>query len=197
MRPLHPGDLSPLPHRSTLAGRAVLPEHALAALTLLDVDDCDLRFWDNEAPILDGSALPIVRGLLRAGIAGPRLRAGLRVAVTIGGASVAWQGGLAPALARTFVSARFAGAARATWPGATPGCALVLGDPPVSSRYGGRPRLPNEPATHKLLDLLGDLGAWRARGRLVGQLCSSSPSHVDNPGTIARALDEGELRWTA
>jgi len=191
MRPLRPEDLAPLPHRSTLAGRVTLPEHALAALVLLDIDDCDLRFRGGEAPILDGSALPFVRALRSAGIAGPAARDELSVEVEVGGVTVRWSGGLRPAPARTFIDAGYATGRRDLWPGARPGCALVLRE--GAALHGGRPRMPDEPAWHKLLDLLGDLGSWRARGRLRGCLRTREPSHVSNPGWIRRAEADGQL----
>lgn len=193
MEPLGPEQLAPLPHRSTLDGRAALPEHALAALLMLDVDDADLRFLHGEAPVLDGSALPFVEALLAAGIEGPAARRELEVRVVTGSSTVHWTGGLYPAPARTFIDAAFAAGRRHLFPGARPGCALVLRD--GRSLHGGRPRLPDEPAWHKLLDLLGDLGCWRARGRLTGSLVIRDPSHATNPGHITRALVEGRLRW--
>jgi UDP-3-O-[3-hydroxymyristoyl] N-acetylglucosamine deacetylase len=194
-RPLGPDDLAPLPHRSTLAGRAVLPEHVLAALVMLDVDDCDLRFVDGEAPILDGSAAPWVAALRAAGIRGPSTRPGLSVSVDVGRLRIGWRGGWGPAPARTFIAASYAASTRALFPGARPGCALVLRD--GGALYGGRPRLPDEPATHKLVDLLGDLGCWRARGRLHGHLRAADPSHASNPRVIRSALDSGRLRFEA
>ena len=188
MRPLGPGDLAPLPHRSTLGDRVALPEHALAALLMLDVDDCDLRFIGGEAPILDGSALPWVEALRAAGVEGPPPGGGLEVRV----GPARWTGGTRPAAARTFIDADFARSHRDLFPGARPGCALVLRD--GAALYGGRPRLPDEPAWHKLLDLLGDLGPWRARGRLSGVLEVDGASHESNPGHITRALAAGRLR---
>jgi UDP-3-O-acyl-N-acetylglucosamine deacetylase len=188
MRPLTPDQLAPLPHRSTLEGRVALPEHALAALVLLDVDDCDLRFAHGEAPVLDGSALPFVRALRSAGIEGPPPRSGLEVRV----GAATWIGGTRPAAARTFVDADFAARHRHLFPGARPGCALVLRD--GAALYGGRPRLPDEGSWHKLLDLLGDLGPWRARRRLTGVLAVDEASHSINPGHITRALAAGQLR---
>ena len=192
MAPLGPDDLAPLPHRSTLRGRVQLPEHVLAALVLLDVDDCDLRFHDGEAPVLDGSARPFVRALQAAGVVGPRTDHALRVEVSARGATVAWPGG-DPGGARRFVELGDARRLAGLFPGARPGCALVLNG--SSSRYGGRPRLAAEPTWHKLLDLLGDLGPWRARGRLVGRLRVDEPSHRSNPAAIERALAAGRLRW--
>lgn len=43
-------------------------EHVLAALAGLGIDNCQIDLDGPEAPILDGSALPIVRALLQAGI---------------------------------------------------------------------------------------------------------------------------------
>ena len=194
MRPLAPADLAPLPHRSTLLGRAVLPEHLLAALVMLDIDDCDVRFEAGEAPILDGSARPFVQALRSAGIVGPPPRHDLRVEVSVRGVTVTWRGATGPAAARTFTELADVRRSASLFPGARPGCALVLAG--SSSRYGGRPRLPHEPAWHKLLDVLGDLGPWRARGRLSGRLALRDPSHVGNPAAIERALRDGDLVWS-
>jgi len=199
--PLEPAHLSPQPRRSTLHNeqqdvRAQLPEHILAALVILDVDDCTIRFHGGEAPVLDGSALPFLRGLLAAGIAGPRRPAEIQVEVTYNGLRVSWHGSTQAARARTFISledARAFGGIR-QFPGARPGCALVLGGQ-NASRYGGRPRLRAEPAWHKLLDLLGDLGPYRARGRLDGSLQALEPSHATNPALINQALSEGQLAY--
>jgi len=198
---LEPQHLCPRPRRSTLFDKptgclAQVPEHILAALVMLDVDDCTVRFRNGEAPLLDGSALPFVRGLQAAGIAGPRRPWTLRVEVHWQGRDVCWWGGTTPARARTFISAQEARKAGGlgSFPGARPGCALVFGRQ-HSSRYGGRPRLRDEPAWHKLADLLGDLGAHRARGRLTGLLQATAPSHSSNPELIEQALSTGSLRY--
>lgn len=44
------------------------PEHLLASLFALGVDNARLLLWGPEVPILDGSALPFARALLEAGI---------------------------------------------------------------------------------------------------------------------------------
>jgi len=199
--PLGPAHLSPQPRRSSLHNeqqnlRAQLPEHILAALLLLDVDDCTIRFHDGEAPVLDGSALPFLRGLLAAGISGPRRPAEIQVEVTYNGLQACWLGSTRAARARTFINLEeareFGGIAGV--PGARPGCALVLGGQ-NASRYGGRPRLQSEPTWHKLLDLLGDLGPYRARGRITGALQAVQPSHATNPALIEQALSEGRISY--
>ncbi len=43
-------------------------EHVLSALTGAGVDNADILVWGPEPPIMDGSAMPFVRALLRAGI---------------------------------------------------------------------------------------------------------------------------------
>jgi UDP-3-O-acyl-N-acetylglucosamine deacetylase len=52
-----------------------------------------------------------------------------------------------------------------------------------------------EPLAHKLLDLIGDLGPWRARGRVVGTLEVEAPSHRRNRDAIEAAFTAGTLRW--
>jgi len=198
--PLLATQLEPQPQHSRLRspeGDCVeLPEHIFAALVMLDVDDCTIGFHGGEAPLLDGSALPFVRGLLQAGICGRPARRGLRVEVAWRGRLVCWNGGTRPSRARTFIDvdhARELGGTR-YYPGARPGCALVFGRQ-GASRYGGRPRLPDEPAWHKLLDVLGDLGPYRAHGRLNGTMRLSDPSHLTNPAAIEEALAEARIGY--
>jgi UDP-3-O-acyl-N-acetylglucosamine deacetylase len=193
-------------------GRVVtLPEHLLAALLLLDVDDCEIR-WEAlgpdgaggaETPILDGSAGDFVRAIRAAGVtgAGRRAPAPLAVSISWGGRAISWSAsdGPWPCRARTFIGLPQGRAALGAglFPGARPGCAVVLGENGASARWGGRPRLPDEPLVHKLLDLLGDLGPWRARGRLSGELHVAAPSHHTNGASIAAAIASGRLRWLA
>ena len=63
-----------------------MPEHLLAALSALGVDDAVAELEGEEVPILDGSALPWCRLILGAGIAetaAPRSRLRLREAVEL------------------------------------------------------------------------------------------------------------------
>ena len=191
---LAPDQLRPLPRRSRLVADSdslLLPEHLLAALVLADVDDVTIDVRGGEVPLLDGSARPFAQALLHAGLDAPRSR--LTVTVVWGGTSVSWTGGFAPALARTFIDADTARASRALFPGARPGVALVIDDGARLLGARGR-RLPNEPAWHKLLDLLGDLGPFRAMGPLHGALCADQPSHDRNPALIRAALATGAIR---
>lgn len=199
--PLQPVHLRPEERRSTLYSEdcemlAQLPEHILAALVVLDVDDCMLRFHQGEAPVLDGSALPFLRGLIAAGLTGQGTHHRLRLELLWRGQQLVWNGGKTVARARTFLSVAEARALGGLdfFPGARPGCAVLL-DEKGRSRYGGRPRLANELAWHKMLDLLGDLGPFRARGRLTGQLYAQNPGHQRNPMTIKTALESGTLQW--
>lgn len=192
LHPLRPDHLAPLPHRSRLrAGDdvATLPEHALAALVLLDIDGIDILFEGGEAPVGDGSAWAFVRAMRCAGLTGAA--ASELVVSTEDGR---WRPGTAIARARTFVRREDASRLRPLFPGARPGAAVVLdGD---GALYGGRPRCVDEPAAHKLLDLLGDLGPWRATGPLSGHLHVLAPTHVNNPDAIRRAFERGDLRRT-
>ncbi|MEE2829168.1 MAG: UDP-3-O-acyl-N-acetylglucosamine deacetylase [Myxococcota bacterium] len=197
--PLNPEHRIPRPRRSALraGGEVQVCEHLLAALLLADIDDCDIRFHQPEAPILDGSARPWLRAFRLAGFSGRRREIRLRVGVSFEGSRVHWTGDTAPAAARTFLTAREGSALHkeGLFPGARPGCALVLDDGYRAARYGGRPRLPDEPAWHKLLDLLGDLGPWRARGRLEGELQVDRPGHEANGAVILSAFEAGRLAF--
>ena len=193
---LGPHHLAPLPRRSRLVhgtDALLLPEHVLAALGMADVDDVELDVRGGEVPLVDGSALPFAKGLVLAGLDAPTT--GLRVEVTWRGHTVTWDGGFGPARARTFIDGPAARAARTAglFPGARPHSALVLDG--EARLLGGRGRrLVHEPAWHKLLDLLGDLGPWRAQGRLEGRLVAHEPSHDRNAALIEAALSRGALR---
>lgn len=199
--PLEPAHLRPQARRSSLHSEEYgmlvqLPEHILAALVILDVDDCTLRFHQGEAPVLDGSALPFLRGLLAAGLTARRSHHRLHLELSWRGHQLLWEGGTSVARARTFLSIADARAlgGLSFFPGARPGCALVI-DEEGASRYGGRPRLAQELAWHKMLDLVGDLGPFRARGRLTGRLYARNPGHEQNPTIIREALEKGDLHW--
>jgi UDP-3-O-[3-hydroxymyristoyl] N-acetylglucosamine deacetylase len=201
--------------RSALSGRgrAELCEHLLAALLIADIDDCDIRFHQGEAPILDGSARPWLAAIRHAGVLGRRGTAALKVGVRYGGHELLWTAGAHEGAgrqstagrlrggdigsARTFIHQNEGAALRRSglFLGARPGCALVLAQRGTSALYGGRPRLPNEPLGHKLLDVLGDLAPWRARGRLQGELWLDDPGHAVNGSAIAKALRDRRLTF--
>ena len=50
---------------------------------------------------------------------------------------------------------------------------------------------PDEPARHKLLDLMGDL--YVHGGPPLGRIRVTRPGHASNAGALRRALDEGVL----
>ena len=169
-------------------------EHLLAALLAAPVDNVLVELDGPELPGLDGSALPWVQVLRRAGAAEQAApRRALRLSRVV---SLAWGGGslraepaesgleldytldysaqglppqrvqarfpgtdfaaeLAPA--RTFVLAAEARELQAAGlgRGATPENTVVL-EPGYRPAHGSL-RFPDEPARHKMLDLLGDL----------------------------------------
>lgn len=105
-----------------------------------------------------------------------------------------WQGDasdfrLRVAGARTFVLARdvgelvAAGLARHI----DPESVVVLA--PDSVLHAGRPFSPDEPARHKLLDLVGDLYTWG--GPPLGRLRAVRPGHAANAAAVRRARAEG------
>ncbi len=171
-------------------------EHVLAACFLQDLDDVDILFEGGEAPILDGSAGPYLRAIRHAGIAGEPRPHGLRLSITWQRHTVSWPGDTQPERARTFIDLSDGAQLLSSglFRGARPDCALVF-DSTGSSRYGARPRFPKEPAWHKLLDLMGDLGPYRAQGRLEGDLHVKNPAHQSNGVSIQSALADGRLRW--
>ncbi len=62
---------------------------------------------------------------------------------------------------------------------------------PDAVHHAGRPFTPDEPARHKLLDLIGDL--YLHGGPAVGRLRAIRPGHASNDRAIRRALQEGIL----
>ena len=189
-------------------GSARLCEHVLAALLLADIDDVRIDFEAAEPPFLDGSALPFLKAIRTAGLVGkprPGRAPELVVSICWRGRQTSWSraelDAQRPAAARTFFHQSEIAEARRTrrFRGAVPGCSLVLGGTPQSAQrpsalYGGRPRLRDEPLEHKLLDLLGDLAPYRARGPLAGHIHVDEPSHLRNREQIATAWAKGELR---
>jgi UDP-3-O-[3-hydroxymyristoyl] N-acetylglucosamine deacetylase len=62
---------------------------------------------------------------------------------------------------------------------------------PEAIHHAGRPFSPDEPARHKLLDLIGDL--YLHGGPPVGRLSVVRPGHAANARAIAEALAQGVL----
>jgi UDP-3-O-[3-hydroxymyristoyl] N-acetylglucosamine deacetylase len=62
---------------------------------------------------------------------------------------------------------------------------------PDAVHHARRPFTPDEPARHKLLDLMGDL--YLHGGPAVGRLRAIRPGHASNDRAIRRAIDEGIL----
>jgi UDP-3-O-[3-hydroxymyristoyl] N-acetylglucosamine deacetylase len=62
---------------------------------------------------------------------------------------------------------------------------------PDAVHHAGRPFSPDEPARHKLLDLLGDL--YLRGGPPLGRLRAIRPGHASNDRAIRRAIEEGVL----
>jgi UDP-3-O-[3-hydroxymyristoyl] N-acetylglucosamine deacetylase len=70
-----------------------------------------------------------------------------------------------------------------------PSSVVVLA--PDSILSSGREVLPDEPARHKLLDLLGDL--YLHAGPPLGHLRATRPGHASNARALRRAVEEGIL----
>ena len=193
---LSPAHAAPLPHRARLRAEGdelVLPEHLLAALVIADLDDVAIEVPGGEVPILDGSGLPFAQALRHAGCRADS--AALDVSVTFEGRTARWTGGWRPTQARTFIDLGAARAQRALFRGADASTALVRDGAHRALGARGH-RLSHEPAWHKLLDLLGDLGPWRALGPLRGRIHARNPSHDRTPDQIRRWLADGSLRHT-
>jgi UDP-3-O-[3-hydroxymyristoyl] N-acetylglucosamine deacetylase len=72
---------------------------------------------------------------------------------------------------------------------ADPASVVVLASDAVLS--SGRPFAPDEPARHKLLDLIGDL--YLHGGPPLGSFHGVRPGHASNARAIRRALEDGVL----
>jgi len=70
-----------------------------------------------------------------------------------------------------------------------PACVVVIA--PDAILHAGRPFTADEPARHKLLDLLGDL--YLRGGPPVGRLLAVRPGHAANARFLQRAIDDGVL----
>jgi UDP-3-O-[3-hydroxymyristoyl] N-acetylglucosamine deacetylase len=62
---------------------------------------------------------------------------------------------------------------------------------PDAIHHAGRPFAPDEPARHKLLDLLGDL--YLKGGPPLGRLIAHRPGHASNARALSRAIEDGAL----
>jgi UDP-3-O-[3-hydroxymyristoyl] N-acetylglucosamine deacetylase len=62
---------------------------------------------------------------------------------------------------------------------------------PDAIHHAGRPFSPDEPARHKLLDLVGDLYLYG--GPPLGRVCALRPGHAANTRAILQARDDGVL----
>ncbi len=91
--------------------------------------------------------------------------------------------------ARTFVLARDIGelAAAGLARHVDPGSVVVLA--PDATLHAGRPFSADEPARHKLLDLVGDLYTWG--GPPLGRVRAVRPGHTANAMAARRARAEG------
>jgi UDP-3-O-[3-hydroxymyristoyl] N-acetylglucosamine deacetylase len=70
-----------------------------------------------------------------------------------------------------------------------PSSVVVLA--PDAVHHAGRPFLADEPARHKLLDVIGDL--YLHGGPPVGRVVAVRPGHASNARAIRRAIEEGVL----
>ncbi len=173
-------------------------EHLLAAAAGLGVDDLRVEVWGPELPALDGSAAGFVQALEAAGMIEQEGEARVielgEVEVALGkaraatrsaqGFSVLYTVDLPDPLGRQTAAADLAAFATAIAPARTWGFAaeaealrsaglargaglenvLVIG----TEGYLNPPRFADEPARHKILDLIGDLALLGAR--LQGQI---------------------------
>jgi UDP-3-O-[3-hydroxymyristoyl] N-acetylglucosamine deacetylase len=129
---------------------------------------------------------------------GPSVSVSVRVdfGLSFVATTAAWHGDPADfaariAPARTFALAREVDelARRGLARHVDPACVLVLSSDAIL--HAGRPPAPDEPARHKLLDLLGDFHLHG--GPAVGRVHAVRPGHAANVRAFRRALDAGVL----
>lgn len=196
--------------------RVKMIEHLLAACAGLGITDLSVALDSDEMPLLDGSSLPFVRAIRRAGLAdigaairppllsrpvvveGPKGFAAavparrLHVTVLIDRPAVPepqlFSSSVTPAaFARAIAPSRTFGPS----PDSPAVTRRALGLPFALRRWNGllfpaRPRLPQEPCRHKLLDLLGDLALL---GRpLCAEVLAFRPGHRQNLALV-RAIE--------
>lgn len=204
--------------RSTSVNGIGTVEHLFAALEARSIrEGLALRLDGPELPLLDGGAaefydaLPslepgprprIVREAVIDGYAfRPSTEVHVEVAIDFADARLAplasWNGSaddfrerIAPA--RTFAFEHELGAflERGLAQHVRPSSVLVFTASKVLC--AGRPYEPDEPARHKLLDLLGDL--YLHGGAPIGFLRAEKPGHAKTHAVMRRALDAGVVR---
>ncbi len=126
----------------------------------------------------------------------PSLHVEVDFPAPVGQQRATWDGAIASFLARvaparTFGWAHEIDALRAAGRAAGVDLASVLVFDARGSIPGCRPSGPDEPARHKLLDLIGDLTLRGALPR--GQIHATAPGHTATHAVISRALAEGVL----
>lgn len=204
--------------RTTTVGGIGMVEHLFAALAGLGIQrDLAIEVDGTALPILDGCAaewtnalaalrIPRASPSLRVvrdetiAIDGSRLASKVADAIDVGvdlegalAASATWKGDpddfttrIAPARLFFFesdVDAMLAGGVRAT---IDPERVVIVTSTGVVSNGA-----PDEPARHKLLDLLGDLFFWG--GPPIGSIRVSRPGHAANHALLRAAIERGIL----
>jgi UDP-3-O-[3-hydroxymyristoyl] N-acetylglucosamine deacetylase len=144
---------------TTLANGGALvrtPEHLLAALVMMGVDDTRIEITGPEVPILDGSALPWAEALARAGLSAayaPRLQTSLEAPIWI------------PSSGDAFVAAIPAQEMRFS-------CGIAFDAAPIGEQWfsfvPSAERFLAEVAPARTFGVVSDVEALRARGLLAG-----------------------------
>jgi UDP-3-O-acyl N-acetylglucosamine deacetylase len=140
-------------------------------------------------------ALPLAEGsgparleaeyLLDYGESGPIPRQSARVVVPVDGSGDDFVSSVAPARTFSLLAEALAARQAGLFAHLTPAEMLVIGDDgrPIDNRW----RLPDEPARHKLLDLVGDLAL--VGGPVVGRVVARRSGHALNHA-LAKAIRE-------
>ncbi|MFA5113227.1 MAG: UDP-3-O-acyl-N-acetylglucosamine deacetylase [Candidatus Margulisiibacteriota bacterium] len=204
--------------RATTIGNVAMVEHLLSAAAGLGIDNLAVIVQGPEIPVLDGSALPWVEALEKAGIlplsslltpliiqqpirlttqdasleAFPYDGFEVEFMVDFKGVGeqkfaynaekMSYKAEIAPARTFGYLEEIDALKAQGLGLGASYDNALVLNN----SGYVNEPRFPDEPARHKILDLIGDLALL---GRpLKARLKASRSGHKLNAELVRRIL---------
>lgn len=203
--------------------RVATVEHLFAALAAADVrEGLVVTFEGPETPFVDGAARTFLDAVLGLEIApspsrlrvvreatierysfAPAAEASLEVRIDFGDARLApvarWDGSLSSfrrdiASARTFALAEEveALADRGLVAHVAKESVIVLASDEILS--AGAPFAAEEPARHKLLDLVGDLFLWGGPPR--GRILASRPGHAATHDVMRKAIDAGIVEFT-
>jgi UDP-3-O-acyl-N-acetylglucosamine deacetylase len=186
-------------HRRTTIGhepsQVMLVEHVLAALAGLKIENCTIELCACEPPGLDGSSRAFVAELAAAGCVVQSARRPIwavdePVSVSRDGATLTLYPPDGPGLKVSYLLDYGPGC-----PIDRQGCTLTVTPDRMMAEVAGCRRFANEPARHKVLDVLGDLALFGADlcGHVVAYR-SGHPLNVELVRTLAARISRPAAR---